>query len=175
MNLKLKLIGKTLFFFFLIFLAANHLQIVKQVQAEIRKEVSIHILKNNFSGYETVVFAEHEIKEAAEWENTREFFLSGHLYDIFKVTSKNGIKYYHCIKDQKETVLKKYLSFFQVKKTQLEKKNEGITKIQRSHFILNQILEVNLNFPFRIQTLFLFKQHYGYTYFLKKSLPPEWC
>lgn len=75
--------------------------IFKVKQTCIRNEIK-NTIKHGLSENEMMCFSQHEIKHAQWNEINKEFWLNGNIYDVVKITYKNGIKFYWCINDNKE-------------------------------------------------------------------------
>ncbi len=97
------------------------------------------------------------------------------MYDVFKVTYKDGIKYYHCIKDKKEAVTKKYLSFFHPRKTEFQKRTKSLLYTSRTLYVLyeEQHSEIPRLQYYKNVHVFNFKQSYHFIYFFENDFPPE--
>lgn len=172
MKINLRIIVKNLLALLFLYIALHHLDWMEELQQEIRREVNIHLLKNNFSGYETAVFSEHELRNA-NWEHSREFYLKEHLYDVYRISHRNGTKYFHCIKDKKETAVKKYLGYFKLNKASFEKKTDAVAKLYQP---LSMLPKGNW-YKFQVQKnkkqSFFFRKNYYCNYFSVQSVPPE--
>ena len=70
-----------------------------------RKSVSEEFLKNiDKEDLTCLQFSENEI-DHIDWENANEFEFKGKMYDVVTSEKINGIIYFYCWNDQKETAL----------------------------------------------------------------------
>ena len=78
---------------------------------EVKKDMQIKILKENFEQNNMVKFS-HEELAAVKWEEEgREFIHNDEMYDVVKIETSNGKSIYYCIKDGKENHYRRYKDF----------------------------------------------------------------
>lgn len=154
------------------------LPIFHHVKNEIKKEVKYKILKRRFNESELVEFSELDL-QSADWEDAEEFFFQGSMYDVVKVVRQNGMKYYYCIKDQKENYilpLKKNADLFKKKNLKLNfdtQKDSDFSVQQYSMIYCKEIEFLNVffkSFKNKINYSILINVQDFYILFFK---PPE--
>jgi hypothetical protein len=107
--LKRKFLGITLLICFVAPLVATF-AILQFQKYQIRKEVKGNLLAEmNMEELVLLKFSENEIQTQLFWENPKEFEYKDQMYDVVKTDVKNGITYYYCWPDDKETKLNKEL------------------------------------------------------------------
>lgn len=143
---------------------------MKSIKKEIRKELHIR-LAHNLAEFETHIFSEKSL-ENVEWETADEFLFEGYKYDVFKTTIIAGITYFHCVKDKKETIVDKYISFFKTSKPVVRKHQNQFLKNLRikclkplPHTLQNFLANMNLHSSY--------KESYQYLNWTRISDPPD--
>jgi len=74
------------------------------LRRQAKSEMKAYIRKNHGNDPGVSVFSEEQSKDF-EWIEDHEFRYRGMMYDIVKTEERNGKKYFHCVKDEREEEL----------------------------------------------------------------------
>ena len=83
---------------------------VSCLKKELYEITQEHLAAHACKESETVRFTEKEMA-GAEWKEEKEFILNGYSYDVIKVHSVSGTKYYVCYRDKKDIVMNSLVAF----------------------------------------------------------------
>jgi hypothetical protein len=78
------------------------LSFVHYLKNEVKTEMKMKILKEEFDKEDLQKFSSNDLKKA-NWTDENEFVLNGKMYDLVKTKFIKGQKIYYCFQDKKET------------------------------------------------------------------------
>ncbi|WP_343659891.1 hypothetical protein [Chryseobacterium sp.] len=176
--------NKKLLFIFLcipvIILFSNVMySVISHIKSALYEKTQCSIAHSNFRKSETVCFTEKDLTEA-EWKEDKEFTLHGFSYDIIKVSTVNGKKYFFCYIDKKDIIINSLLDFskkFTFKKTCLKLQidlpghNKGLFKTPGSTAILEK-KEFRFFSNQFLETISLHYNQLENTHYLTIIIPP---
>ncbi len=154
-------------------------RVVSQVKKKLYEHTQYTIVKHPIKASNTICFTEADLIKA-EWKESKEFVLNGFSYDVIKIRTMGGKKFFFCYLDKKDIIINSLLDFSKkltVKKkklrTQIDLPGHQKVLLKTSHFtILGEKEEFSLFLTRYLNTI---PNHYHLlesTHYLSISIPP---